>query len=352
MLGVVAAMRTVSRPGLRQTEVIRALPVDNVHVATSQPTASVVVATYGRPDHVRTCLQHLEAQTLQPLEILVVDASPDDRTRRVVDEFAGVGYLRNERGAGSLATSRAIGLAAAKGDVVAYVDDDAFAAPEWLQHLLSPYQDSAVAAVGGRARNGRDGEELEGLGEIGLLLPNGRLTGNFAADPGRDLDVDHMIGANMSYRRSVAEMLGGVHDHYPGTCLREDADMPLRMRRAGYRVVYTPSAVVDHVAAPYVRGQRFDLRYAYYGQRNHVVLLSRTLGRSTPHLRRYVRTALHEVGSDLAYSGRAALEVRTRGVRSSARTVAGGATRAGIKLAGLVVGAAQAVRLRVRYGAP
>ena len=305
------------------------------------------MATYCRPEHLRTCLQHLEAQTVQPLEIVVVDASPDDRTRRVVDTFAGVGYLRNELGAGSIATSRAIGFAATTGEVVAYVDDDAFAAPDWLHRLLLPYGDSSVAAVGGRARNGRPGEEAEGLGEIGLLLPNGRLTGNFAADPGRVVETDHMIGANMSYRRAVAERLGGVHDYYPGTCLREDADMALRMRFAGYRVVYTPCAVVDHVAGPYARGQRFDLRYDYYGQRNHVVLLSRTLGRSTPHLRRYCGTTLREVGDDLVSVGRAAVRGRERGVRATARTVVAGFARVGVKLAGLAVGAAQAQRLRL-----
>lgn len=328
------------------------ITVDTGCVSAPQITASVVVATYCRPDHVRTCLEHLGRQSVRPVDTVVVDASPDDRTRRVVDEFPHVHYLRNERGAGSLATSRAIGFAATKGEVVAYVDDDAYAAPDWLESLLVPYEDPEVAAVGGRARNGRAGEEREGLGRIGRLLPNGRLTGNFAADPGQVVETDHMLGANMSYRRAVAERLGGVHDHYPGTCLREDTDMPLRMRRAGYRVVFAPAAVVDHVAAPYARGQRFDLRYAYYGQRNHVILLARTLGRSTPHLRRYCRSALREVGDDVVYAGRAALRGSSRGkdAKTRIRAVGGGMSRAGVKLAGLAVGGVQALRLRMVAG--
>lgn len=325
-------------------------PFDTGNVPAPGPTASVVVATCCRPDHLRICLQHLDAQTLQPLEIVVVDASPDERTRRVVNELPGIRYLRNERGVGSTATSRAIGLAATRGEIVAYVDDDAFAAPEWLQRLLLPYQDESVAAVGGRARNGRPGEETEGLGSIGRLLPDGRLTGNFAADPGHDVDTDHLLGANMSYRRSVVERLGGIHDHYPGTCLREETDIALRMRRAGYRVVYTPSAVVDHVAGAYARGRRFDLRYAYYGQRNHVVLLARTLGATTPHLRRYWHTALREAGDDLAHAGRAATRRGEGDVTTRIRAVGGGVSRAGVKLAGLTAGGAQALRLRIVKG--
>lgn len=326
------------------------IPVDTGCVPASQITASVVVATYCRPGHVRTCLEHLARQSVRPVDTVVVDASPDDRTRRVVDEFPEVRYLRNERGAGSTATSRSIGFAETKGEVVAYVDDDAFAAPDWLANLLVPYRDPEVAAVGGRARNGRPGEEHEGLDAIGRLLPDGRLTGNFAADPGDAVDVDHMLGANMSYRRSVAERLGGVHDHYPGTCLREETDLPLRMRRAGYRVVFTPDAVVDHVAGPYARGQRFDLRYTYYGQRNHVVLLSRTLGGATPHLNRYWRSALREVGRDVAHAGRAALGDGTQAPAVRARAAGGALTRAGVKLAGLAAGGVEAARLRVLEG--
>lgn len=327
-------------------------PVDNGRVPLLDPSISVIVATYCRPDHVRTCLQHLEAQTVPPLEIVVVDASPDDRTHRVVDEFPGIRYLRNPLGVGTTATSRAIGFAATEGEVVAFVDDDAFAAPDWLHRLRLPYRDESVAAVGGRARNGHRGEESEGVGEIGRLLPDGRLTGYFAADPGCDVDIDHLLGANMSFRRSVVEMLGGFHDYYPGTCLREDADVSLRMRRAGYRVVYTPAAVVDHVPGPYARGQRFDLRYAYYGQRNHVVLLARTLGSSTPHLRRYWRTALRGVGSEIVSAGRAAVHARETSSRSRVRAVVGGISRAGVNLAGLAAGGVVAARLRVAEGPP
>ena len=141
---------------------------------TTRPTASVVIATYRRPDYVRECLEHLVRQTVPPVRIIVVDASPDSRTREVVAGFAGVEYRRNERGIGSTATSRAIGVSDVEEDVVAFVDDDAYAEPDWLENLLRPYEDERVAAVGGRARNGQPGEEHEGIGQIGRLLPDGQ----------------------------------------------------------------------------------------------------------------------------------------------------------------------------------
>jgi GT2 family glycosyltransferase len=314
--------------------------------ATPQrPSASVVIATYRRPDHVRECLEHLARQTVPPVRTIVVDASPDTRTRDVVAEFANVEYRRNEKGIGSTGTSRAIGVADVEEDVVAFIDDDAYAEPEWLENLLRRYaDDDRVAGVGGRARNGQPGEEDEGIERVGLLLPDGRLTGYFAADTGAPVEVDHMLGANMSVRMSAVRELGGIRDFYPGTCLREETDIALRMRRAGMRIVYTPDAVVRHVAGTYARGRRFDARYRYYGTRNHVVLLTTTLGYRDPHVRRYLATAVSGAGRDVVRGFQSVADPDRRGVRAKARGVLGGFRRAGIDLVGTTAGVFASLR--------
>ncbi len=315
---------------------------------SSQPTASVVIVTYNRPDYVRTCLEHLASQTHAPLETVVVDASPETRTRDVVADFPGVVYLRNNLGLGHMATSRAIGVAHTTGEVVAFIDDDAFAEPRWLEEILRRYDIPGVGAVGGRARNNQPGEESEGLDRIGQLLPDGTLTGNFAADPGRDIEVDHMLGANMTYRRDVLAEVGGIHDHFPGTCLREDSDTSLRIRKAGYRIIYTPSAVVLHVGGTYAKGRRFDTRYQYYGARNHVVLLAHALGPRDPRTRRYLGTVTRRIRSDLLSAARAPFDPERPTLARKARGVAGGLTRAAVHAAGTAAGAVAVTRLRVR----
>lgn len=311
---------------------------------TTGPTASVVIATYRRPDHVRECLEHLRRQSVMPERIIVVDASPDTRTRDVVSGFPGVEYRRNERGIGSTATSRAIGVADVEEDVVAFIDDDAYAEPEWLENLLRQYEDERVAAVGGRARNGQPGEEQEGIGRIGRLLPDGRLTGYFAADSGAPVEVDHLLGANMSVRMSAVRELGGIRDFYPGTCLREETDIALRMRRAGMTIMYTPDAVVRHVAGEYARGRRFDARYRYYGTRNHVVLLATTLGYGDPHVRRYLGTAVSGAGRDVVNGFRSVGDPERHGLGSKARGVLGGFRRAGIDMVGTAAGVFASLR--------
>lgn len=238
---------------------------------------SVIVVTLNRSEMLRRCLQCLAAQTRLPDQIIVVDGSKDDLSRQIVATHERVLYLRNERGYGNMAGSRNIGLQSATGDIIAFIDDDALAHPTWAFHLLETYSDSKVGAVGGRAINAHTPEEV-GIEEIGRLKPTGSLAGNFDNDPGRVLEVDHIIGCNMSFRREVLAKLGGWRDFFTGTEVAEETDVCLRTKRSGYKILFNPAAVVDHIGSPQAKGKRFDGRYRFYHRRNNYVLLLSNFG--------------------------------------------------------------------------
>lgn len=304
------------------------------------PTAAVLIATYNRPDYLRTCLEHLGRQTIAPIATIVVDSSSDDRSEAVAREF-GATYLRNPLGRGHTATSRMLGVAVAgDADVIAFLDDDAYAEPDWLEQLLRRYDDPRVGGVGGRASNRQPGEEREGLDQIGRFRSDGTLTGYFAADPGRDVPVDHLLGANMSLRLAAVRAVGGIQDYYPGTCYREESEIALRVRAAGYRLVYTPAALVEHVGGTYAKGRRFDARYSYYAQRNHLVLLHRVLRPRDPRLRRYLTVAAGQVGDEIRYAVRALGRGRLLGAESIVSGVGRGVTKAASTAAGIAAGLA------------
>jgi GT2 family glycosyltransferase len=287
------------------------------------PSATVAIVTYERPTFVARCIDHLLVQTCPPKEIIVVDSSTSDDTARVVrDRYPMVTYAVCTAGRGATAVARGISHSMASGEVLAFIDDDAFAEPEWLEKLLPHFEDPTVGGVGGRQIRRQAGELEEGVDAIGRLETDGTITGNFAADPGRTVSVDHLLGANMSFRRSVLDEIGGIHDGYGGTCIREETDLCLRVAHAGYRLVYTPDAVVEHLAGPYAKGQRFDLRYAYWSQKNHLILLDRNFGPTHPIIRRYLSASMRETAADF----RVRLE-RAR-VRGRDKDV-GGAVRAG-----------------------
>jgi GT2 family glycosyltransferase len=305
---------------------------------------AVVIVTYRRPADVARCLDAVAQQAPRADEVVVVDASPDDLTADVVAARPGVVYLRNDAGVGTIATSRAIGVRATRSDVVAFLDDDAVPRADWLGNLLAPYVDPVVGGVGGRVVNSEEEVAAADPRQVGRLLSDGRLTGNFAADTGQVVKVDHLLGANMSYRRSAMAAVGGLQDFYPGTCAREDSDMGLRLSQAGWDVVFAPGSVVDHYSGSYAKGKRFDRRYHFYTQRNHVVLLSQVFGLRSPYLRRYARSALSGVGRALAASLTGSRIDGRRTPYQRLRTLVAGSTRAGADLAGLVAGAAAAVR--------
>lgn len=253
-------------------------PVHQLQPSDMKLSTTVVVITWNRPMFLRETLRCLAIQTTIPDQVLVVDASEGGASARVADEFPTVTLVKFRQGAGRMTRSRNEALLHATGDVIAYIDDDAYPRPDWLAGLLDAFVDVTVAAVAGRTCNGALGEESDGIDAIGRMTSDGSLTGNFGCDPGAVVDIDHGIGANMSFRREVLAHLGGFRDDYPGTALREDTDIFLRLRALGLRAVFTPLAVVDHVAAPHVKGKRFDQRYQFWGYHNHVLLLVRAHG--------------------------------------------------------------------------
>ena len=256
--------------------------------ATDAVSVSVVVVTMNRPDCVRHCLEHLRAQSAPVQQVIVVDASRDGRTRAVVREFPEVEYVANSIGYGHMTHSRNKGLERTTSDIVAFLDDDSYAHPTWRAEIVAPYAHRSVGAVGGRALRGIRGEEQVPEGEVGRLKPNGMLSGNFSAQRASDLEVFHLAGCNMSFRRAILARLGGLREDYTGTEVREETDVCLRVGRLGYRVIFAPRAVVDHVGAPQVKGQRSDLRYDFYSRRNHFAFLVRNFGPLSPILWRFV----------------------------------------------------------------
>jgi GT2 family glycosyltransferase len=177
---------------------------------------SVIAVTLNRPDSLRRCLECLRAQEPLPGQIIMVDGSADERSRAVASDFAGVEYLRNPRGYGHMTLSRNMGLRAAQGSVVAFLDDDAFARPGWSREILQPY--------------------------------------------------------------SVSPELGGLRDEYPGTEVREETDLCLRVRALGGRLVYNPAAAVEHAGGGQTSGLWADLQREFYAKRNHTYLLLRNYG--------------------------------------------------------------------------
>ena len=260
-----------------------------------QPALSVCIVTYERPAFVRRCLESLDKNLTADVEVVVVDASANSQAAIVAQARPSALYIHRPELAGWMTRSRNEALRHVTGAIVSFLDDDVIISATWQEAVFAAFQDDAVDAVAGRTRNRQPGEESYEP-PIGRLLPDGSLTEGFASLPSEIVLVDHGIGANMSFRRTMLARLGGFRDDYPGTAMREDTDIYLRIKRLGGKAVFSADAVVDHLPAPHVKGARFDTRYKLYARRNHMVLLARYDGIRSPLLRRWIAREFREVG--------------------------------------------------------
>ena len=212
-------------------------------------TCSVVVCTHGRPAYLESLLDALNALDPRPLEVVIVDNAPGDRDCRAQVEAAGARYVREDRK--GLDHARRAGIRAARGELIAFTDDDCVPARSWLAALPELFADEAVAAVTGPGF----AYELVTTPQLRFEEESGFSRGmrQRSADL-RNLDPPHAgqlgAGASMVFRRDV---LLALPDPFPieldaGTPTGSGGDLVALARTiaAGHRVVYDPRVYVLH----------------------------------------------------------------------------------------------------------
>lgn len=243
---------------------------------------SVVIPTLNRPEPLLGTLGSLLNQTWDDYEIIVVDQSPEPN--REVEKMLSTAP-RNVRyfwvdSVGSPA-ARNYGIEWATGEVVLSCDDDIIAHPTLIECHVKDYEDASIGGVAGRVLSPRD-KPLTKRSRVGTFNRwTGSLTAHFNATT--RTDVDHVLGANASFRRDVLRQVGGFDPAFSGTGFFEEADLSLRIKAAGYRLVFDPTAVVQHLQFG-SGGNRVSMREHIYWQfHNRVWLFRRHMRRwSTP----------------------------------------------------------------------
>jgi GT2 family glycosyltransferase len=219
-------------------------------------TLSVIIPSYHRPENLRRCLEGLAGGARLPEETLVVLHEADGESQETLAQLPEWAARLNLRTvlvtqAGQIPQMNA-GLAQARCEVVCFTDDDCVPRPEWLARLAQPYGDPEVGGVGGRDVV----HNLEGVNNapgklVGRITRYGRIIGNHhLVFPPGNREVEHLKGANMSFRRALTPPLDLRMVLGPGTGSMNDTDLSLSVRRSGCRLIYDPEAAVDHYPAP------------------------------------------------------------------------------------------------------
>jgi GT2 family glycosyltransferase len=219
---------------------------------------AVIVPSYRRPEDLQRCVGALARQERPADQIIIVtrvdDAPTQAVVRRAVADVSALVPVSVTSG-GTVGALNA-GLAVADADIIAFTDDDAAPRPGWLLHISQIFaRDAAVGGVGGR-----DWVYDRGVVEtgrrpvVGRLQWFGRCIGNHHLGFGEPREVDFLKGVNMTFRSTALDALHfDTRLRGTGAQVGNDMAFSLAVRRRGWKLIYDPTAAVDHYTAP-----RFD----------------------------------------------------------------------------------------------
>jgi GT2 family glycosyltransferase len=197
------------------------------------PRVSVIVCSRNGARTLRDCFEGLLWLEYPNYEVIVVDDGSTDGAGAIAQEY-GFRVIRTD-GVG-LGAARNIGLEAATGEIVAYLDDDAYPDSHWLTYLAAAFLTTAHAGIGG--------PNIPPPG-------NGSVADSVANSPGgpvhvllSDAEAEHIPGCNLAFRKSSLQAIGGFDPRF--RIAGDDVDVCWRLREEGSTLGFSPSAVVWH----------------------------------------------------------------------------------------------------------
>jgi GT2 family glycosyltransferase len=197
------------------------------------PRVSVVVCSYNGARTIRDCFEGLLKLEYPNYEVIVVDDGSKDETASIAREYGFRVISTTNRG---LSSARNTGLQAATGEIVAYIDDDAYPDPHWLTYLVRTLSDSAYGGAGGpNLPPAGDGPIADCVanapgGPVHVLLS--------------DVEAEHIPGCNMAFRKTSLEAVGGFDPQF--RVAGDDVDICWQLQQRGLILGFSPAAMVWH----------------------------------------------------------------------------------------------------------
>lgn len=189
---------------------------------------SIVIPVYNEADQLAACLEAIAAQTVAPLDVIVVDNNSSDGTAAIAASFEFVRLLTEKKQGVVHARNR--GFDAARGEIIGRIDADTLLPQNWVVKIQEIFADESISAVSGSAHY-YDFALAELADKIDF-----KLRGNLAKKLGND---NFLWGANMAVRKS--DWLEVRSQLCTSSLLHEDFDLGIHLEQRGLNVIYDPS---------------------------------------------------------------------------------------------------------------
>ena len=236
---------------------------------------SVVICTYNRDEFLERTLRSLNHLNYDRFEVIVVNGPSTDRTAEILDSYKDRIKIRSNPIV-NLSVSRNIGIKAAAGQVVAFLDDDAIPRPEWLNQLVEIYcSEKKVGGVGGRVY-GPGGDHFQfynGYINIwGEAVVKQESAGIYTVPKAYYYNI--MMGVNSSFSRDALAEVGGFDEYYE--YFHDESDVCVRLTNAGFPILHHQEAYVHHeFARSHIRKSNYHMNWypiiknsVYFGVKN------------------------------------------------------------------------------------
>ena len=219
-------------------------------------TITVAIISYEREMILRKAIKSITEQTKLPDEILVIDSSrnpynPDTLIDKSFGYLLKYIYIKDRQ---IIPMARNIALKEVTNDIISYIDDDAIPKPKFVETIVNSFEkDSKLGCIGGPTII--TNEDLIPLEEIIQdnkkhikIFPWGEVRSSASRwIPSREIEVDALQGANMSFPVNLLKSIGGFDGNYKLPSFREETDACLRIQRQGYQCIYHPDVFVYHI---------------------------------------------------------------------------------------------------------
>lgn len=237
---------------------------------TGKRRVSVVICCHDveRWDVLTTAIESVQSQRYEQTEVVFVSDGDPDLGAKVRSRFPGaiVTTLKENKG---LLQARNAGAEAATGDVVAFLDDDAIAAPHWVGELIRCYEEKGAIAAGGKLLpKWSRGRPMWLPGEYDWLV--GATHTGFAGDTAEVTEVRNTFGSNLSFRADVFDAIGGFDPEMggrvgDGQLQGGETELCARLKdEFGAGVHYSPLATVHHQVGTDRTSLSWAIERAYY----------------------------------------------------------------------------------------
>lgn len=267
----------------------------------NKPEISVIIPTYNRADDLERCLIALSKQAFKNFETIIVNNGCTDRTETMLAKYPVRAVKDSARNVTHLFN---VGWNNAAADIIAFTNDDAEPDPYWLKNIVLAFaRHKDAAAIGGPTvlpRDKQGNQEMLRLhdkgsrsllfgiasrlyenivlqgkyGAIGLLFESGAYSVGGSLPESANLlspiSVDLLSITNVAIKRHILDELGGLDESFKFT--HGDGDLFIRIRRAGYQLIFDPKVFVWHHVNPIG-----DTRGAYWRGRDYAYFLRKCI---------------------------------------------------------------------------